>query len=434
MRRALLVSLLGGCSLSAPALALAQQSDATDGLGSVSTENSFGRDRNVSVLERRRPDYSAEPIQIGALELMPRIAIGGGYDDNLYAQQGGRIGDAYLRIRPRVSLVRPSPNLKLSLNGELDLLRYADRASENATQYAVSGGALYTISRSDTLNLTARHGRYSQERVSPDSPTQASRPVRFTQSGGTATYTHVFNRLRVRGVFDVENRDYRDSVTPGGDPIDQDFRDHTNYTGTAIAEYAVSPSIALFVAGSLNKRDYRERTGPIAARDSTGFDVAGGASFELGRKARGSLRLGYLHQDYRAAAFEDVSGFLIGGELAYFLTPLVTITGTVDRGIRETGVNGATGYLATNMTLRADYELLRNLIISIGGELETRDFNNIDRSDDRWTWRANAAWLVSRRTALRIDVQRRTQSSTGALPGREFSGNRISLGVTFSGL
>src|SRR3546814_5986732 len=61
---------------------------------------------------------------------------------------------------------------------------------------------------------------------------------------------------------------------------------------------------------------------------------------------------------------------------------LVTITGTVDRGIKETGVNGATGYLATNMTLRADYELLRNLIISAGGELEKRDFNNIDRSEE----------------------------------------------------
>ncbi len=432
MRRAIPLILLGSCGFALPAAA--QQSDATDGLGSVSTENGFGRDRNVGVLERRRPDYTPEPIHVGTLELMPRIAIGAGYDDNLYAQEDDRIGDAYLRIRPRVSLVRPSPNLKLSLDGELDLLRYADRASENATQYSVNAGALYTISKSDTLNLVLRNGRYSQERVSPDSPTQASRPVRFTLNGGTATYTHVFNRLRVRGVLDVENRNYGDSITPGGDEIDQDFRDHTTYTGTAVGEYALSPSIALFVAGSVNKRDYRERTGPVPARDSRGFELAGGASFELGRKARGALRLGYFRQDYRPVEFEDVSGLLVRGELAYFLTPLVTITGTVDRGIKETGVNGATGYLATNMTLRADYELLRNLIISAGGELEKRDFNNIDRRDDRWTWRANASYLVNKRMALRLDLQRRTQSSWGATAGREFADNRISVGVTFSGL
>ncbi|HEY0623757.1 outer membrane beta-barrel protein [Sphingomonas sp.] len=432
MRQAAFLALLGSCAFAAPALA--QQSDATDGLGSVESENPFGRDRNVSVLERRRPDYAPEPVRIGTIELMPRMAVGAGYDDNLYAQPDDRIGDAYLRIRPKISLVRPSPNLKLSLDGELDLLRYAGRTSENATQYALNAGALYTISKSDTLNLSVRNGRYSQERVSPDSPTQASRPIRFTLSEGTATYTHVFNRLRVRGVLNVENRNYADSVTPGGAPIDQDFRDHTTYTGTAIGEYALSPSIALFVAGSLNRRDYRERAGPVPARDSSGFELAGGASFELGRKARGALRLGYLRQDYKPAAFEDVSGFLVRGELAYFLTPLVTITGTIGRGIRETGVNGATGYLATNMTLRADYELLRNLILGVGGELEKRDFNNIDRRDDRWTWRASGSYLLSKRMALRLDLQRRTQSSWGATAGRRFADNRISVGVTFSGL
>ena len=431
MKRALPLLLLG-CGTVTPALA--QQSDATDGLGSVSTENPFGRDRNISVLERRRPDYSPEPIHVGALELLPRIAVGAGYDDNLYAQPDDRIGDAYLRIRPRFSLVRPSPTLKLSLDGELDLLRYTDRSSENATQYRVDAGALYTISSSDTLDVTLRNGRYSQERVSPDSPTQAARPIRFMLTGGTATYTHVFNRLRLSAVFDAENRNYSDSETPTGDPIDQDFRDHTIYTGTAIGEYALNPSIALFVSGSVNQRDYRERIGEVDARDSTGFDIAGGASFELGRKARGSLRLGYLLQDYRSQQFEDVSGFLVRGELAYFLTPLVTITGTIDRGVRETGVNGATGYLATDATLRADYELLRNLILSAGVDLEQRDFNDIDRSDDRWTWRANASYLMSKRIALRFDVQRRTQSSRGVDAGRGFADNRVSVGVTFSGL
>lgn len=432
MRRLAAIALLAGSSVARPALA--QQSDATDGLGSVTSENPFGRDRNVSVLERRRPAYTPEPIRLDSLEVMPRVAIGGGYDDNLFAQRDGEIGDAYLRIRPRISVVRPSPRLRLSLNGELDLLRYAERASENATQYSLKADARYTISSSDTLEFDAAHARYSEERVSPDSPTGVVRPNRFTVSEATASYTHVFNRLRVRGVVNVETRDYRDGVTPDGTVIDQSFRNRTALTGTGIAEYALSPSIALFAAGALNRRDYQERTGPLPARDSTGFELAAGSSFEIGRKARGSLRLGYLRQDYRAAVFEDISGVLVRGELAYFLTPLVTITGTIDRGVRETGVAAATGYLATNMTLRADYELLRNLILSAGVELEKRDFNNIDREDDRWTYRANASYLVSRRMTLRAEFQRRTQASLGATPGREFADNRISVGVTFSGL
>jgi len=414
--------------------ALAQQSDATDALGSVSSENSFGRDRNVSVLERPRPDYTAEPLDLGAFEVMPRISIGAGYDDNLYAQRTDRVGDGYLRIRPRISITRPSPNLRLSLNGEVDLLRYLNRASENATQYNFDGHALYTISRDTTLALAASHGRYSQERVSPDSPTNSVRPTRFTISDANATLTHTFNRLRLRGVIDVENRDYRDGRTPTDTVVDQDFRDHTTVTATGISEYALSPSIALFLAGAYNQRDYRTRIGPVPARDSTGFELAAGSSFEIGRIMRGSLRLGYLKQNYKDPIFNNISGLLVRGEVAYFLTPLVTITGTVDRSVSETGILGAAGYLKTTTTLRADYELLRNLILGASAELEKRDFQNLDRKDDRWTLRAGASYLMSKRIALRGDFQRRSQSSAGALPGREFVDNRVSVGVTFSGL
>ncbi len=414
--------------------AWAQQSDATDGLGSVSSENPFGRDRNTSVLDRPRPDYVPVPTRIGTVEVLPRVALGTGYDDNLYATRGNRVDDAYLRVRPRVTITRPSPDLRLSLNAELDLLRYADRASENATQYVLDGRALYTIRRDTTLSVQLVNARYSEERVSPDSPTGVVRPNRFTLTSGNASLSHVFNRLRVRGVVDVENRNYRDGRSPTGAVVDQDFRDRTTITTTGIGEYALSPSIALFLAGSYNWRDYRTRIGPVPARDSTGYELTAGSSFELGRKMRGSLRVGYLRQHYRDRFFDDISGLLVRGELAWFATPLVTVTGRVDRTVSETGVAGAGGYLKTTAGLRADYELLRNLIFSAGGELEKRDFSNIDRNDDRWTWRFNGTYLLSHRLSLRGEFQRRTQSSRGALPGRQFNDNRISLGITLSGI
>lgn len=425
-------ALIGAAALAGPACA--QQSDATDGLGSVTSESAFGRDRNTSVLERDRPDYAPEPVRIGVLELTPRMAIGGGYDDNLYATRGAPIADAFVRLRPRLSIVRPSPNLELALNGELDLLRYANRATENATQYDLGGSARYTISNATGANLQLRRARLFEERVSPDSPTGVVRPNRFTLTEATGTVAHVFNRLRISGTLQAENRDYVDNTDPAGLVIDQDFRDRTTVTGTGIVEYALNPSIALFTAGSYNTRDYRQRQGPIPARSSTGYEIAAGASFELGRKTRGSLRAGYIAQDYRDPFFEDIDGLLVRGELAYFLTPLVTITGTLDRSVSETGIAGATGYLATTAGVRADYELLRNLILSAGAELEKRDFANIDRSDDRWTGRANATYFVSRRVTLRADYQLRVQSSDGLLPGREFEKNRISVGLTFAGL
>ena len=414
--------------------AFAQVSDATDSVGQAPPSSAFGRDRNVSVMEREHPEYDPVPIDLGMLELTPSMAIGTGYDDNLYAVNTPRIGDAYFHIVPRLKLVRPSPNLKLTLNGEADLTRYASRISENQTNYRFDGSAHYVISNETTFDLSLLHGRFAQERTDPDSPALVQRPIRFTISEANGTVTHVFNRLRLRGVLDVENRNYRDGRDALGGVVDEDFRDRTTVTGTGIAEYALSPSISLFGAGSYNIRDYRTRIGPVPARDSQGFEAALGSSFELGAKVRGSLRVGYLEQNYRDAFFADIRGLLVRGDVEYFLTPLVTLTGTIDRRVNETGILGAAGYLSTTATLRADYELLRNLILSASVEKEARAFNNIDRDDDRWTYRASGTYRLSPRIALRADVLRRSQSSTGTVLGREFEKMRVSFGVTLSGL
>ena len=185
---------------------------------------------------------------------------------------------------------------------------------------------------------------------------------------------------------------------------------------------------------SYNIRDYRTRVGPVPARDSRGYEIAAGSSFELGAKMRGSLRAGYLAQHYRDPFFQDISGLLVRGELEYFLTPLVTLTANVDRSVNETGILDAAGYLATTTSVRADYELLRNLILSASVEKERRNYNNIDRDDDRWNYRAFGVYRLSPRVALRADVLRRTQDSAGLLAGREFEKTRVSLGVTISGL
>jgi hypothetical protein len=433
MKRDLIV-LAGIAGTILPSAVAAQVSDATDNLGNASPSSAFGRDRNVSVAQREHPDYEPVPARLGILELTPSLAIGTGYDDNLFAVNAPRIGDAYLHIVPRLKIVRPSDNLKLSLNGQFDLTRYASRTSENQTNYRLDGSALYVISNATTLSLSALHGRFAQERTDPDSPVLTQRPIRFTISEATGTLTHTFNRLRIRGQMNVEKRDYRNSNDAFGGIIDQNFRDRTTITGTGIAEYALSPSVALFGAGSYNSRDYRTRIGPVPARDSTGYEIALGSSFELGAKIRGSLRAGYLQQNYRDPFFENIGGVLVRGDIEYFLTPLVTLSASLDRSVNETGIVTAAGFLSTTASVRADYELLRNLILSASVEKEHRDFNGIDRNDDRWNYRATGTYRLSPRIALRADVLHRNQSSVGAALGRLFEKTRMSVGVTFSGL
>jgi len=415
--------------------AMAQQYDPFDRLGTLQgSDNPFGRDRNVGVSERPRPAYNAVPIKAGSLQIMPQLVTKLDLDDNIYALQTPRSNDEILLFRPRLSIGRPSPNMAWSIAGEYEGTRYLQHSSENTNDYAVQGSARYTIRRDTILDLRLLQSRDSEERASPDSLTGIVRPNQFYRSEAFGELSHSFNRLRLRGTLDYERRNYLDNRDAAGNEIDQDFRDHSTLTGSMIVEYGLSPSFAVFTAASANSRDYRTRIGPVPARDSSGYELALGANFDVGHLMRGSLRLGYLEQDYKDPLFNDVNGLLVRGELAYFVTPLVTLTAKIDRNVSETGVIEAAGYVRTAASFRADYELLRNLILRAEVGNEHRNFVGADRRDNRFTGDLSATYLISPRWSLQMSLNHRGQNSSGLLSGRDFSENRLSIGAVLKGL
>lgn len=415
--------------------AMAQQYDPFDRLGTLQgSDNPFGRDRNVGVAERPRPAYEAVPIKAGSLAIMPQLVTRLDLDDNIYALPAPRSHDEILLFRPRISIGRPSPNLAWSLAGEYEGKRYFRNGSENTNDYAAQGSAHYTIKRDTILDLRLVQSRNSEERASPDSLTGITRPNRFYRSEAYGELMHRFNRLRLRGTLDYERLNYTDNRNAAGNEIDQDFRDRSTTTGGLIVEYGLSPSFAVFTAASANRRDYRTRIGPVPARDSSGYELALGANFDVGHLMHGSLRLGYLNQDYKDPLFNDVNGLLVRGELAYFVTPLVTLTARIDRNVAETGVIEAAGYVRTTASFRADYELLRNLILRAEVGNEHRNFVGADRRDDRFTGDLGATYLVSPRWSLQMNFSHRGQDSSGLLSGRDFSENRFSVGAVLKGL
>jgi hypothetical protein len=149
---------------------------------------------------------------------------------------------------------------------------------------------------------------------------------------------------------------------------------------------------------------------------------------------RGTLRAGYLRQNYKDPLFSDNKGLLLRGELAYYVTPLVTLTAKIDRTANETGVRQAGGYVKTTATLQADYELKRNLIFHLEAGNENRNYNGVDRTDNRFTGQVKATWLLSPRWSLQAGISHRGQDSSGLASGRDFSENRAFVSILFKGL
>lgn len=415
--------------------AMAQRYDPFDQLGTLqASDNPIDQERPESVTERSRPEYAAVPIQAGSLQIMPQVLVNLDVNDNVYAVDNSPTGDGIISVRPRITVSRPSQGLSWSIAGEYEGSRYFKLEEENTNDYAFRGGLQYQIGGNTIFIARALQLRGSEQRSSPDSLEGIARPNRFHLTEAYGDLTHTFNRVSVRTTLDYERRNHLDNRDGAGNVIDQDFRDRSTVTGNLILEYAISPNFAVFAAGSANRRDYRARIDPVPARDSKGYELALGSNFNVGHLMHGTLRLGYLRQNYKDALFNDERSFLIRGELAYYLTPLLTLTAKVDRRAAETGVLEAAGYVRTTASLRADYELLRNLILRLEGGNEHRAFVSLDRTDDRFAGEFNATWLLNPRWSVQMGLSHRQQDSTGTTPGREFSENRLSIGVAFKGL
>jgi hypothetical protein len=161
--------------------------------------------------------------------------------------------------------------------------------------------------------------------------------------------------------------------------------------------------------------------------------VTAGANFAASHLIRGQIGLGYFAQNFRSSVYPDAKGLAFRGKLEYLMTPLLTFTLTANRGVEESSTPSVGAYVSTQIGLRADYELLRNLILSATAGYERDRFQGIDRRYSINHERLGAIYKLSPRIWIDAHYDFRNQTSAGSLPGRVFSRHQLMLGVTFQG-
>lgn len=414
-----------------PALASAQQADVLEDFRNETLQ--FKREGAIGVRDRPQPLYDPVPYQVDGVEVMPRISADATYDSNIFATPEAT-DDLILRVRPRITASAKMGSFDLSGAVELDRRQYLSHGSQSTTDVTFGFAGRYDISRDTQLYAGTRNGRRTEDRADPDSPLNLQEPGQYDYVSGYFGAAHSFNRLRVAGRVGVEDRDYQDGRDGFGNVIDQDFRGRTLLTGDMAAEYAFSPDTSAFVNLSLNKRSYPAQALLEPPRDSKGYRLTGGANFEISKLIRGELGLGYFEQDFESPVYDTVNGLAVRGKLEYFMTPLLTWVLKANRGVEEASTIGTGAYVATSASLEADYELLRNLVISAGASYEKDKFQEIDRQYDIWGATLAGDYKLSPRYALRLQYDFRDQDAAGSFPGRQFSRHRMMAGITVQGM
>ena len=413
------LALFGGSEASAQSVRTAQDR----------TVDLFARDRAIAVRDRPQPAYDALGIRTGGFTVFPRLEFDIVHDDNVFAADDDRQAATTLRLRPEIAAKSNWSRHALQAQARTQIDRNLDFDSENTIDWNLGGAGRLDVVRGSSITFAADYAHDHEVRTAAGADPTARRPIAFDLASASLGAERATGRLRVSARAAVHRYDYRDGFSDTGAVIEQDDRDRAVFTLTGRADYALSPTTAIFLQITSDDRDY-DRIAGRPLRTSSGHQTLAGVDFELGALIRGKIAAGYIRQDFEDAAFGDLDGFGGRAKLSWFPTQLTTVTAAAARTVEDTGVIGAAGALRTDLSLSVDHELLRNLILTAQATYADDAYNGLARTDTRFGAGVSAVYRINRRYGFTAGLTWLDQSSSGAAQGPNYRTTRFYVGST----
>ena len=387
----------------------------------------FPRDRNADIAV---PGYEAPGVPMGPFTMTPSVSASALYSDNIYAQETDPKDDLAVRIAPSIKLqsIWPVDKLSINLSGQLD--RFADLKTENADRFDADVSGLLELSSETILRTRLRWQRLQEARSSQNAFAQTLEPIRYEMTSSAIGLSRDFNRIRLSGEATAIKTNYFNGRLADGSVLDTRGRDSTSLTLRGKIEYAQMPGLSYFVQGTYNDRDFRKSLAQTPERDSTGYEILAGVSFEPSALMRGDIGIGYLAQNFKDPFYHDYGNLGVRGRLEYYPTRLTTITLEADRRVEDSGTPLSGAYLSTAFALMVQHALLRTLILTAKADYQTDRFKDIDRNDDRYALGLNTEYRANRWLAFNASASHLKATSNGLNAYRDFSENRLMAGIS----
>jgi len=162
--------------------------------------------------------------------------------------------------------------------------------------------------------------------------------------------------------------------------------------------------------------------------------VDGGADFDITRLLHGSIYVGYNAVNYDSSTISQQSGFSYGANLQWYPTELLTVTFTGQQSFEPSLITTAAGTPSiTNANViqgEADYEALRQLILTGIVSYENDNYSSTTRVDNTVTAAAGLRYLVNRNITLSAQYKFSARQSTQS--GFNYDRNQVGIGITLA--
>lgn len=380
-------------------------------------------------------------IPWGSFLAFPEFILAATYDDNIYGQRRNIEEDTIFTLSSSLGLKSDWKQHALNFDVGADFDRYLDHNDENVNDYWAGVDGRFDINKTSNVFGGARFSHDHEDRSSADAltATQQKEPTVFDHSEAHLGFAGDIGkvRLRVGGTYDRYN--FKDGVSGTGTNLDNDYRDRDMNSLGARVGYVYSPNYEIFAQYATDDRNYDNAIpGQTFNRDSDGYRAAVGLKFRHpAQPLAGEVFAGHMHQDFDHTGFSDVSAPYFGALVNWRPSPLVSVTGFIDRSLEETTVyfvGPPPAYASSSIDTTYGFEVERRLTsrLTVNGRAAyTRsDYQGIDRLDEIIDAGAGLRYYVTPVVFVGADLRVIDRDSDDELA--QYSRNQLMLSVGYT--
>lgn len=356
---------------------------------------------NTPVADRNYDEYEAKELHLGSFILKQKTELESGYVSNVYLTDGNEISDKKVTVKPGFVLQSDWGSHGLTLDGEVEAVRFAENDSENENNFRFKASgqvditSISNIYASSEIKYGHEERKSSRTNIVPYSPFRTKDMVNKLgvnlEKGRFDFITEVlFRRLRFE--------DDRTRANPALRAVRSDSdRDEKGVSFST--EYAVQRDLGWVVELSYKELSFVRRNflnGPQTftgiRRDSTASTLVTGLRGRLFGNVTGNLFLGLTNRNYLEPTLKDSLEQVVEANLSWNPTPIGTLRAGFDRSVEEDeAISG--GFVDNTFSIGYDHELLRNFIVTGNASYSERSYSSIARLDKDTTYEIGGKYL-----------------------------------------
>lgn len=381
---------------------------------------------DTPVKTRQHPGYEPVGIRSGSWMLNPALTAGTLYDSNIFSSSTQPRGDIAAVVEPTLRARTLWERHGLDLKIGAQSTHYNSNPGLNQTNYGLRGSGWIDVTR-DLAVLTSFQASHLNEGVGTlSSPVNAAQPTPYDLLSGDVTVRKQFNRWAASMGVGVDSYNFGATRTLDGTVIRQDSRDGQIYSVHGRTEYALSPNVGWFASAEYNQRELRGTA--TQSLDSRGYRALTGLNIALTRLITGEFGVGYVQQRFQDQTIGTIDGPAYRAVLTWRPTRLIDVNFKAEQIVTQTSDTSATGVMANAFQLGVDYELLRNVVISVAGGYENDKFHGQLRTDKVSTVDSRIKYLPNRFGTISL-FHRYTQRDSN-VPGFSFDKHLVGFNAT----